>query len=216
MPLAVVLLLLTILIATNYYLACSFDETAVIGKKIRRASAAYLLLTLLIFGSILLIDFRYLVLAPLVAITLPILMIDLAFQRIPNRINLIATFLQFITAILFGILVEWNQVLLSIVIASFSTALHLLMNILSRGQLGMGDVKLSFPIALALGLINWETVFFAVTYSFVAAGLFSIVALSFNRVNLKKSFPFGPFMIFGIWISLIQNSLLGTLLVTSI
>lgn len=66
------------------------------------------------------------------------------------------------------------------------------------GGLGMGDVKLLFPLAVGLGLLALDAVLLAAFVAILAGGLVAVAALiRHRRRNLQIAF--GPFLLLGYW-----------------
>lgn len=71
--------------------------------------------------------------------------------------------------------------------------------IISRGKwMGMGDVKLSFFMALFL---SWPNIIVAIFLAFWLGTLVSLPLLIFGKKGLKSQIPFGPFLITGTFIA---------------
>jgi leader peptidase (prepilin peptidase)/N-methyltransferase len=80
----------------------------------------------------------------------------------------------------------------SAVIASvLLSAFYWLVNLLSKGGMGMGDVKLAASIGLYAGYI-----------SFALGSLVGIAIIVLQKGTRKTALPFGPFMIVGVLISI--------------
>ena len=63
--------------------------------------------------------------------------------------------------------------------------------LLSRGGMGMGDVKLGVLVGLMTG---YPLVFVAILGSFVAGGVVAIILLAFRMKGRKDALPFAPFL----------------------
>lgn len=77
-------------------------------------------------------------------------------------------------------------------IGLLSFCIYLLINLLSGGKIGYGDIKLSFFCAVMLPSISALSI--ALTSTWMMAGLLALV-------YIKKSIPFAPFMILGTYFS---------------
>jgi len=64
--------------------------------------------------------------------------------------------------------------------------------VLFRGALGMGDIKLSISLGLAVGLSRLVTGFFLAA---ILGGVVLLVLLATRRVGLHSLIPFGPILI---------------------
>jgi leader peptidase (prepilin peptidase)/N-methyltransferase len=70
----------------------------------------------------------------------------------------------------------------------------LLIYYITKGGLGLGDVKLFGCTGIYLGL---EGIFSAMLIAAVLSGLFSLVLICINRNNRKREIPFAPFILAG-------------------
>lgn len=137
---------------------------------------------------------RYLV---LLAATFVIAWIDRHERRIPNRILLILLGIR--AVLLVG---EWTLVPsmgLSLLISSLmgmliGGGLFLLAYFISRGGVGMGDVKLFAVIGTYMGTGSIMALVFMTA---LVAALYSIIMLILKKIKLKEEIPFAPFVLVG-------------------
>ncbi len=71
----------------------------------------------------------------------------------------------------------------------------LLISHITKGGLGLGDVKLFGCIGIYLGL---ESTVSAMLIAALLSGLFSLVLICINRDNKKREIPFAPFILAGV------------------
>ncbi len=118
-------------------------------------------------------------------------------KRIPNRILLL---LLEIRGIL--LLLEWAaypkygfSLLLSALLGLLlGGGMFLLASGISRGGIGMGDVKLLAAVGSYMGSGSiLAVIFLAVT----ASAVYSIVMLILKKIKLKEEIPFAPFILIG-------------------
>ncbi|MHB1593080.1 MAG: prepilin peptidase [Streptosporangiaceae bacterium] len=76
-------------------------------------------------------------------------------------------------------------------------AVYLALGILSRGQLGGGDIKLAGLIGLALGWVGWRAVVVGACLGFVLAAAGSLKLLATRRISVRSMVSFGPYMLAG-------------------
>lgn len=74
--------------------------------------------------------------------------------------------------------------------------------LLTRGAIGMGDVKLAFLLGLFAGYGGWESALLAGAGSFALAGAVVILLLMFRVLSRSDQVPFGPFMVASSWIAI--------------
>ena len=72
----------------------------------------------------------------------------------------------------------------------------LILRFVSRGRIGMGDVKLAFPLGVNIGIIQPDGFEAAIFFIFLAAGISALVMKGRGR-NFKDAIPFAPFMFIG-------------------
>ena len=82
-------------------------------------------------------------------------------------------------------------------IAGVTTIVYLLLYLVSRGSLGMGDVKFAFPLGLCVGWYSANQWLVAIFVSFLIAGLVSVIGLVTKRITRKSRLAFGPYMFLG-------------------
>lgn len=73
-------------------------------------------------------------------------------------------------------------------IALSAISIYLLLNLLAKGKIGAGDVKLSFFCATPLGSLS--EILNSISIAWIAGGLFVLT-------RRPQAIPFAPFMIFG-------------------
>ncbi len=117
--------------------------------------------------------------------------IDIRTRRIPDRLVLTAAAagIVFLYADGNG---GWMDGLLG---GAAAGLVLLLVHWLTRGGLGLGDVKLFGCSGIYLGL---EDVLSAMMIAVVLSGICSLVLICMNRENKKRELPFAPFIFSGI------------------
>lgn len=85
-------------------------------------------------------------------------------------------------------------------------ALYALMHAVNQTGLGLGDVKLAPVMGAVLGWHSFGAVLTGTIYGFVLAGVVAALLLLTKRVTKKDEIAFGPFMILGMWLALIQTA----------
>ncbi|WP_424641136.1 prepilin peptidase [Embleya sp. AB8] len=74
---------------------------------------------------------------------------------------------------------------------------HLCLAALSRGSLGMGDVKLAGVLGLHLTWLGWGVLVTGAFLAFLLAGLGAGVLLLVGRARRESRLPFGPWLLLG-------------------
>jgi leader peptidase (prepilin peptidase)/N-methyltransferase len=78
------------------------------------------------------------------------------------------------------------------------------LEVLSRGDLGGGDVGLGGLLGLYLGWLSYEAILVGLFASFLVGGLFAVVLLVTRKANRNTHFAFGPFLIVGTLIAVLR------------
>jgi leader peptidase (prepilin peptidase) / N-methyltransferase len=118
--------------------------------------------------------------------------VDLAVMRLPHRITAAAT-----TGLLGLLALDspagawWRAVTAGLVVAGFFAVLA----VVSRGQLGWGDVALAVPLAAALGWHSWAAVYAGVLLGLGTAAVTAITLRRIGRLAPGAELPLGPFLI---------------------
>jgi len=78
------------------------------------------------------------------------------------------------------------------------------LEVLSRGDLGGGDVGLGGLLGLYLGWLSYEAILVGLFVSFLVGGLFAVALLISRKANRHTHFAFGPFLIVGTLIAVLR------------
>ena len=139
----------------------------------------------------------------MVAVTVVLSFVDLRSYRLPNRVlvpgTVVGLFLLSGGALLDGRIGDVPEALASGL--GYSVAL-LIPALLTRGAIGMGDVKLAFLLGLFAGYDGWETALAAMVAAFLLAGAVGVALLVLRRITRHDHLPFGPFMVAGAWLAI--------------
>lgn len=92
----------------------------------------------------------------------------------------------------------------SAVVSAFLLSMgYLVLHLLNPPGFGLGDAKFSLFIGAALGWHGIQEVAIGTFLAFLTAGVFAAGVLLLTRENRKSTFPFGPFMVLGMWMALL-------------
>ena len=119
--------------------------------------------------------------------------IDLKVHRLPNQLVAWFTATQIATLIALS-LDEINDLKLPVLVAIGTSAIYLILFVLSRGSLGMGDVKFAFPLGLTVGWYAPELWLIAIFGTFLSAGVVALVGIIAKRMNRESKLALGPYM----------------------
>ena len=78
------------------------------------------------------------------------------------------------------------------------------LEVLSRGDLGSGDVGLGGLLGLYLGWLSYEAILVGLFASFLVGGFFAVALLVTGKANRNTHFAFGPFLIVGTLIAVLR------------
>ena len=123
--------------------------------------------------------------------------VDLEYKRVPNRVLLVMLVVYALAAgiyILTDIANGLAFVFVSAAGSLFAGIAFLLCYIISRRQLGGGDVKLAFLLGLYLG---GGRIFGAIIYGILCCFVYSVVQLCRRRLGLRDGVPLVPFLYLG-------------------
>ena len=114
-----------------------------------------------------------------------IMVIDLEHQLILNKV----TYPAMVAALLIALVPSEPGIIGAAIGGSIGLVLFLLVAAVSRGGIGLGDVKLAALIGLATG---YPLVFIALVLAIILVGLAAIVLLISKKKSGKEGIPFGP------------------------
>ena len=124
--------------------------------------------------------------------------VDFKSHRLPNKcVGWFVAVEILIMGITGWMASDFAHLLTALGIAAATMVSFLLLFVLSRGSLGMGDVKFAFPLGLCVGWYapgNW---LLAIFISFLIAGVVAVIGLVTKQMTRKSRLAFGPYMFFG-------------------
>lgn len=131
------------------------------------------------------------------AVCVALAAIDIDLHRLPDALTLpsyaVLGVLLGVAALVDGDLDPWLRALLGGV-AMF--AVYFALVLAAPKGMGLGDVKLSGVLGLALGWLGWDVWAVGLISGFILGGLFGVVLLALGA-GRKAKVPFGPFMVAG-------------------
>lgn len=136
-----------------------------------------------------------------IGVLIVVFLYDLKYFLIPDIViyPTIAVTLLWDTALLFDKQPFWNYLMSAIIPASFFLSLI----IVSRGRwMGMGDVKLAFLLGLFLG---FPKILLALFLAFTLGSFVGLGLIIFKKYTLKTPIPFGTFLTFASFITLLYG-----------
>lgn len=143
-----------------------------------------------------------------IAFGVALIRVDLREFRLPNRLvlGLLAFTILWLTA---GSAIDnhWTALKRGFVALGIMVIFYGALYLLSRGEVGLGDVKLSAPIGMLAGYFGWSHVVMAVVVSSISGAFYGLMLLLFREANRRSSFAYGPFLIFGGWSVLLSAAI---------
>ena len=141
---------------------------------------------------------------PLLWVLVVLSFIDLEHKLLPNRI-VVPSFVSGV--VLLGVAAAlgpgfgaWVRALLGAAVA-FGT--FFILAIISPRGMGMGDVKLSAVLGLALAFLGWPRLLVGFFTSFLAGAVGGIALIAARRAGMKSEVPFGPYLALGTLVSVL-------------
>lgn len=94
---------------------------------------------------------------------------------------------------------SWDDYRRGVTAAVALAAFYYAIRVLSRGGMGLGDVKLAAPVGLYLGYEGWGHVAVGTFLGFLFGAAVGVALMALQRAGRKTALPFGPFMMLGAW-----------------
>ncbi|API90839.1 prepilin peptidase [Virgibacillus pantothenticus] len=135
------------------------------------------------------------------------LVTDLFYMMIPNRLLLFFLPLFIILRTVEPLEPWWDPFQGALV----GLLLPLLVIILSRGGMGMGDMKLFGLLGLVLGTTKLLLCF---VLACIIGAVIGVLLIAYQRVSLGKPIPFAPYIVIGAWIAYFNGDNLIDLYIT--
>lgn len=123
----------------------------------------------------------------LISLIIPITVSDIVYQKIPNRILLFFTPLFIIYRILYPLNPWWSSMLGAFV----AFGLVFLIILVSKGGMGMGDLKYYALFGFIFGIVDFFLLFFLSTLYGVIIG---VIKMKRDGTGGKTKLAFGPFI----------------------
>ena len=138
------------------------------------------------------------------ACAVPLIFIDLAVHRLPDRLTYAAAVgtlaLLALAALVAGDASAWWRALLAGAGSGLLLAGSTLL--LGRRGFGLGDAKLALSSVAVLGWLGWPAVVFGLMVAFAGSAVCGLILLAARRIRWHGHLPFGPFLILGTFVTL--------------
>lgn len=134
------------------------------------------------------------------ALAAPMVFIDLAVHRLPDRLTYCAAIGVWLLLLLeFG--PDWRRAFVAGAVVASLFALSTL--VLGARGFGLGDAKLVLSCAALLGSAGWPAVAVGLVAAFLSSAIVGLVLLAARRVEWSSHVPFGPFLVAGTVVGLV-------------
>ena len=140
----------------------------------------------------------------LIAISVRLILIDIDTHLLPSSIVYRAIALAIPLLVLAAFNDPTGSIGTMFLGATIMWVLMKTLEVLSRGDLGGGDVRLALLLGLYTGWLSLEHVAIAVVAAFAAAGLFALALVVLRRAGRRTHIAFGPFLIAGALLAVLR------------
>jgi len=125
-------------------------------------------------------------------------LIDQRTFRIPNRLTYPSAVLLLLLGIGNAISTgRWTSFVATLSLSLAVLAFFIVIRLVSRGGMGLGDAKLAAVLTLGLASLGIWSVALAILASFFAGSVVGIGLMLAKRSSLRTQMPFGPFLTLG-------------------
>lgn len=163
-------------------------------------------------GAVTGLDWPLLWLVPLVPIGVALSVIDWHTKLLPRVIVIPATLAAILVVTVVGLATDQREALVRAVVAMVvARSFFWVLWFVRSAGMGFGDVRLAAPVGLVLGWAGWNELALGLWVGFVSFALpaAGLAIVRRDRAMLKKSFPFGPFMVLGALAGLVWGTALS-------
>jgi leader peptidase (prepilin peptidase)/N-methyltransferase len=124
--------------------------------------------------------------------------IDIAVQRLPDRLTLPAIGVLIALLGVAAVIGHDGAALIRAVLGGLAlAAVFLVLAVIRPGQIGGGDIKLAALVGVGLGWLGWPALIAGAALGFVLAGVGGLILLALRKVTLRSHIAFGPFLLGG-------------------
>ena len=158
------------------------------------------------------LDWPLLWLVPLTPVAVALSVIDWHTRLLPRLVVVPATLAAVVVLAVVGLATGERDALVRALVAMvLARSFFWVLWFVRSAGMGFGDVRLAAPVGLVLGWTGWGALAIGVWASFVLFVVPALVVLLARRDRslLKKSFPFGPFMVAGALVGLVWGTALA-------
>lgn len=133
--------------------------------------------------------------------------IDLAVQRLPDRLVLPSYAVTFATLALASAGTgDWGALLRAAAGALVLGGGFFVVRVIKPAGMGLGDVKLAFTLGALLAWLGWDALAVGTFAMFLLGGLVGVALMTMRRTRMGVGVPFGPFMVAGTLVGVMAGS----------
>lgn len=137
----------------------------------------------------------------LISFLIIITFIDYDYQLILDKLLIplgtIGVIFIFVNSLLYNYIL-YSKMADALIGSFLGGGLLFIINYLSRGGIGWGDIKFGFVIGIWLG---WQHTLITLMLAFILGGIVGIVLIVFKLKEKKDYIPFGPFLSFAMFVN---------------
>ena len=139
---------------------------------------------------------------------LPLTVIDIKLHRLPDILTGSLFLTSFVAILVMSVSHHAYERLVPSVVGTVAlVAFYFAIALISKGGMGLGDVKLSASVGLISGYFGLNAVFVSSFAAFFFGSLIGLLLMAAKKANRKTPIPFGPFMILGQYVCFIGVAL---------
>jgi leader peptidase (prepilin peptidase) / N-methyltransferase len=105
---------------------------------------------------------------------------------------------------------HWHDLLRAVFGGLALAAAYLVLVVVSRSAIGLGDAKLAASLGTMLAWAGWPVLIAGTFAGFLLAAGYGLGLLLLRRASWRQRIPFGPFMIAGAFVALLAASTAGS------
>ena len=158
------------------------------------------------------LDWPLLWLVPLTPVAVALSVIDWHTRLLPRVVVLPATVAAIVVVTAVGLATGERDALVRALIAMVvARSFFWVLWFVRSAGMGFGDVRLAAPVGLVLGWEGWGPLAVGLWTGFLAFAVpaLALIVVRRDRTLLKRSFPFGPFMVIGAFVGLVWGTVLA-------
>jgi leader peptidase (prepilin peptidase)/N-methyltransferase len=132
------------------------------------------------------------------AVGMALAVIDWDTKRLPNALTLPSyPVLAGLLLLAAGLDSDWAELVRALLGGLLLFIAYFLLALIYPAGMGLGDVKLSGVLGMALGWLGWSALVVGSLAAFVLASVVGLALMVGGRAGRRTLIPFGPFMLAG-------------------